>query len=49
MYSQKRVSNYTEPKPKVRLDKTHSTSYKNVESDEESMSHLIDSDGNIYT
>ena len=48
-YRRKTASNYTEPKPKVRLDKTRSTGYNSVESDEEGMQHLIDSDGDIYT
>jgi hypothetical protein len=48
-YRRKTASNYTEPKPKVRLDKTRSTGYNSVESDEEGMPHLIDSDGDIYT
>ena len=31
------------------MDKTRSTGYNSVESDEEGMQHLIDSDGDIYT
>jgi hypothetical protein len=37
------------PKPQVRLDKSYSTGYKDVESDVECMPHLINSDDEIYT
>jgi hypothetical protein len=43
----KGVSNH--PKPQVRLDKSYSTGYKDVESDVECMPHLINSDDEIYT